>query len=304
MNKVFTTILQCGKNKLCQCLCGRLPKICDNKIVSLGRRGVITWNLSNQSNNIKTYQHRHILRNNRNLCQTHKSYSKQEGSRNNTIEDRLKDKNRPSVTGNAKDEIFTEEFKVKSSEIITEEIEDVEDFTDTEDTEQIERILPISLNRGKEGVFDLDDFVTLLKESNVKDLCVLKIPENIQFINYMVIVSALSYRHMLAISNNINYVYKKRKNRKDRFLNIEGINTRNWFAIDMGNILLHIFMPETRDVYDLETLWTVGTQFDSKVETQNELDLIMSRLGLDMSLYSPDDTNLKNSEMGLDNRPK
>ncbi|KAK6166347.1 hypothetical protein SNE40_023066 [Patella caerulea] len=301
MNKVFTTTLQCGKNKLRQCLCGRLTNICDNKIVSLGRKSVMTWNLSNQSNDIKTHQHRHILRNNQGLYQTHKSYSKQESRRDNIVEDRLNDDKRSSITGTAKDEIAAEEFKVEASEIKTEEIEDVEDFTDTEDTEQIERILPISLNRGKEGVFDLDDFVTLLKESNVKDLCVLKIPENIQFINYMVIVSAASYRHMLAISNNINYVYKKRKNRKDKFLNIEGINTRNWFAIDMGNILLHIFMPETREVYDLETLWTVGTQFDSKVETQNEMDLIMSRLGLDMSLYSPDGTN---SEMGLDNRPE
>lgn len=29
-----------------------------------------------------------------------------------------------------------------------------------------------------------------------------------------------------------------------------------------GNIVLHLFLPETREKYDLETLWSVGEQYD------------------------------------------
>lgn len=37
-----------------------------------------------------------------------------------------------------------------------------------------------------------------------------------------------------------------------------------------GNIALHIMQPELRESYDLETLWTVGPQYDEKSQTSEE----------------------------------
>lgn len=34
-----------------------------------------------------------------------------------------------------------------------------------------------------------------------------------------------------------------------------GMNNRLWIAIDYGYVLVHIFQPETRQFYSLETLW-------------------------------------------------
>lgn len=34
----------------------------------------------------------------------------------------------------------------------------------------------------------------------------------------------------------------------------------------MSNIILHVFLRETRELYDIETLWTVGEQFDDKIQ--------------------------------------
>lgn len=34
----------------------------------------------------------------------------------------------------------------------------------------------------------------------------------------------------------------------------------------MSNIILHVFLRETRELYDIETLWTVGAQFDDKIQ--------------------------------------
>jgi len=51
--------------------------------------------------------------------------------------------------------------------------------------------------------------------------------------------------------------------------------------MDLGNIALHIFSARVRKIYDLETLWTVGPEYDDLTNiTENELkayDQLMSQ---------------------------
>ena len=49
----------------------------------------------------------------------------------------------------------------------------------------------------------------------------------------------------------------------------------NWTCADMGTIIVHIMNEETRTQYDLESLWALGEQFDSKLQFDaNELDFL------------------------------
>jgi hypothetical protein len=42
--------------------------------------------------------------------------------------------------------------------------------------------------------------------------------------------------------------------------------------MDLGNIALHIFSAKFRKMYDLETLWTVGPEYDDLTNiTEKEL---------------------------------
>ena len=38
-----------------------------------------------------------------------------------------------------------------------------------------------------------------------------------------------------------------------------------------GNIALHIFSDKTRKVYDLETLWAVGPEYDEKANNKSDV---------------------------------
>lgn len=44
----------------------------------------------------------------------------------------------------------------------------------------------------------------------------------------------------------------------------------NFFLIP-GNIALHIFSEKTRKIYDLETLWSVGPEYDGKTDDSTEV---------------------------------
>ncbi|XP_046351907.2 uncharacterized protein LOC124132181 isoform X1 [Haliotis rufescens] len=135
------------------------------------------------------------------------------------------------------------------------EIEDVEQF----ERQEIEPpwVSPIGLKRGVSGVFEVDELVTLLEKENARDIVVINIPPEARFGDQMVIVSAVSHRHLRSMSSRIKWVHKQRKGAKDLPLRVEGYETTSdWHAMDLGNIIVHIFMPETREHYDLETLWT------------------------------------------------
>lgn len=46
-----------------------------------------------------------------------------------------------------------------------------------------------------------------------------------------------------------------RKEAQEKPVNVNGLGNDQWIAIDFVNIMVHIFLPETRSFYDLENLW-------------------------------------------------
>ena len=114
------------------------------------------------------------------------------------------------------------------------------------------------------GVFDVEELTDLLREERAGDVCVIKIPKEMDYADHMILVTAKSPKHMFALATFVRRRFKhKRLKATDILPRIEGTEkSEDWVALDLGNIVLHIFTQETRDLMDLETLWTVGSQYD------------------------------------------
>ncbi len=54
-------------------------------------------------------------------------------------------------------------------------------------------------------MFDLKDLVTLLEYENAQDLVVISVPEELQYVDHMVIVSARSKRHTRALAETVRW---------------------------------------------------------------------------------------------------
>ncbi|XP_053122130.1 mitochondrial assembly of ribosomal large subunit protein 1 [Hemicordylus capensis] len=146
---------------------------------------------------------------------------------------------------------------VGSSELwdATEEVAEVE----REEVHQPEQ-------RSREGLasstFNLDYVVSLLRQENAKDICVIQLPPEMRYSNYFVIVSGSSTRHLHAMVHYLVKMYKHLKRDCDPHILIEGKDCDDWLCIDFGNIVIHFMLPETREIYELERLWTLRSYDD------------------------------------------
>lgn len=69
---------------------------------------------------------------------------------------------------------------------------------------------------------------------------------------------------MLAISTFVRKLFKIKRNSGEIIPKIEGEKSRDWMALDLGNIALHVFSETTRLEYNLESLWAIGKEFDTE----------------------------------------
>ena len=75
--------------------------------------------------------------------------------------------------------------------------------------------------------------------------------------DYFVICQGNSPTQVSAITDSIEDTV--RINGKKKPYSIDGLRNSQWVAMDYGDILVHIFLPDVRKFYDIEHLWADAT---------------------------------------------
>ena len=92
------------------------------------------------------------------------------------------------------------------------------------------------------------------------DIVILDIRELTKSFDYFLIVSGSSRRQLYAIGDEIQR--KLVGEMGDTCLSVSGHTEGKWIVIDYGDIIVHLFEPETRKYYALEELWGKGNKVD------------------------------------------
>ena len=85
------------------------------------------------------------------------------------------------------------------------------------------------------------------------DIVVLDMRKLTSIFDYFVLATGSSRRQLHAMSEEIDHALEDRMG--DRRLGIEGYEESRWILLDYGDVVVHLFEPETRAYYALEELW-------------------------------------------------
>jgi ribosome-associated protein len=88
--------------------------------------------------------------------------------------------------------------------------------------------------------------------------------------DYFVIAGGTSERHVRTIAEHVE---KGMKEAGIRPYSVEGYQQGRWVIIDYQNVIVHIFLEQLRELYDLESLWIEAKRYRIEREnTQSEVE--------------------------------
>jgi len=96
-----------------------------------------------------------------------------------------------------------------------------------------------------------------LDDLKARDVREIDVRDKSSVTDLLVVASGTSSRHVKSIADE---VVKKAKQAGLPPIGVEGQREAEWVLVDLGDIVVHVMLPRTREFYGLERLWTVGDQ--------------------------------------------
>lgn len=104
----------------------------------------------------------------------------------------------------------------------------------------------------------------IIAENKGTDIKILDLRQITKAFDFFVIATGSSRRQLHGVSDEIDARFQKELGDVRR--GIEGYQESNWIVLDYGDVVVHLFEPDTREFYALEDLWGKGKNipFDEK----------------------------------------
>jgi ribosome-associated protein len=96
-------------------------------------------------------------------------------------------------------------------------------------------------------------------DKKAADILVLKVRKIFSIADYFVICTCESSPQARAIAEEIEHRLKKEGY---CHLGTEGREDASWILLDYGSVVVHVFLPETRNYYQIEMLWGDAPRLD------------------------------------------
>lgn len=94
---------------------------------------------------------------------------------------------------------------------------------------------------------------TAAHDKKASDIVVLDVGDIIGIVDVFVVTSASNTRLVRTIVDEIEKQVREHSGAKPR--SVEGLDDASWVLVDYGDVVVHVFLDDTREFYGLERLW-------------------------------------------------
>ena len=92
------------------------------------------------------------------------------------------------------------------------------------------------------------------------DVVILDVGDIIGITEAFVLASGSNTRQVRTICDEVEFALKVEADLSPR--SVEGLADASWVLVDYGVLIVHVFLTETREFYDLERLWSDAPRID------------------------------------------
>ncbi len=108
----------------------------------------------------------------------------------------------------------------------------------------------------------------VLIDKKAQDVMLLEISEVVSYADFFLLCSGRSVVQVKAIADAVEQHLREQGFRP---LHIEGLSEGRWVLLDFDELIVHVFLKETRQFYNLERLWddVPCTRFEETFSPEN-----------------------------------
>ncbi len=92
-----------------------------------------------------------------------------------------------------------------------------------------------------------------LDDDKAENIVTIDLAGKSSFADYMIVATGRSQRHVSTLADKLA---TRLKEEGAAPLSVEGKEAGDWVLVDCGDIIVHLFRPEIREMYNLEKMWS------------------------------------------------
>ncbi len=96
---------------------------------------------------------------------------------------------------------------------------------------------------------------SFLEDHKIFDIVDIDLKQKSSIADWMIIASGRSQKHIRVIAEILQEELKAQGLKN---IYVEGLPNSDWLLIDAGDVIVHLFRPEMRALYNLEKMWGVN----------------------------------------------
>jgi len=96
------------------------------------------------------------------------------------------------------------------------------------------------------------EVIEAIEDKKGQDIVTLNVQGRCNFADQFILATGRTDRQLKAMANAVRAVGHS----NDLTARIDGLEALEWLVVDLGDVVVHLFLPEVRESFQLERLWS------------------------------------------------